>query len=356
MKKIPVFFFSAFCALTAHATIHTVSNDPTNAAQFTTVQAAISASSAGDTIYVNPSQYVYPDFTINKRLVIIGGGYNSNNQFNLITVVGSVYFYRDAGIFDASGSVICGFRISNSISGAGGTLSVNSLKIFRNSISTIDSYPTSVSGWTIYNNFIGAINGRSSCTNFLIQNNIFVGGGIGSFNQSSVVIDHNLFVNGGAFNNIQFAIITNNIITSSSGTQVMASNVVQNTFNNNLSLSTNITPAAPTNSFLAGPNTGGGNMVGVDPLFVSNSDFNNFNNNYNYRLQVGSPGHNAATDGTDLGIYGGTYPFPSGGAPGSGYDTSPLPPIPQITSVNIQNSSVLPGNQLKVNVQATVNN
>ncbi len=356
MKNLYTFVFAVLCAFTAQATIRTVSNDPTNPAQFNNVQAAINAASVGDTIYVNPSQYVYADFTINKRLVIIGGGYNSNNQFNLTTIVGYISLYRDAGIFDASGSVICGFRINNSITGANGSLSVNNLKIFRNSINGIDTYPGPVSGWTIYNNLIGAINGRGTSSNFLIQNNIFVGGGANSFNQSSVVIDHNLFINSGAFDNVQFAIITNNIVTSSSGTRVMNSNVYQNTFNNNLSLSTNITPNSPTNSFLGGPNTGGGNMVGVDPLFVNDPDFNSFNGTFNYRLQSGSPGHNAATDGTDLGIYGGTYPFPSGGAPGSGYDTSALPPIPQITSVNIQNSSVLPGNQLKVNVQATVNN
>jgi hypothetical protein len=355
MKNIVTFIAAAMCVVTAHATIRTVSNDPSNPAQFNTVQAAINAATAGDTIYVNPSQYTYADFTIMKKLVIIGGGYNSNNQFNLTTVVGFITYYRDAGVNDASGSVICGFRIAGSISGVGGTLPVSNLKIFRNWVSSIDTYPTSASGWTIYNNIIGGIDGRTSSSNFLIQNNIFRGG-IGSFNQSSVVIDHNLFINGGAFSNIQYAIITNNIITSSSGTQVMSANVVQNTFNNNLSLSTNITTASPTNSFLGGPNTGGGNFVGLDPLFVSNADFNNFGYNNNYRLQAASPGHNAGTDGTDLGIYGGTYPFPSGGTPGAGYDTSALPAIPQITSVNIQNSSVLPGNQLKVNVQATVNN
>jgi hypothetical protein len=355
MKKLYTSIFVTFCMLTAQATVRTVSNDPTNPAQFNNVQAAINAASAGDTIYVNPSQYTYADFTINKRLVVIGGGYNSNNQFNLTTVVGYITYYRDAGIFDASGSVICGFRVNNSITGAGGTLSVTNLKIFRNSINSIDTFPAAASGWTVYNNLMGPINGRNTSSNFLIQNNILVGT-ISSFNQSSVVIDHNLFINVGAFNDVHFAIITNNIMTSSSGTQVMTGNVYQNTFNNNLSLSTNITSSAPTNSFLGGPNTGGGNMVGIDPLFINDTDFNNFNGTYNYRLQAGSPGHNAGTDGTDLGIYGGTYPFPSGGAPGSGYDTSALPPIPQITSVNIQNSSVLPGNQLKVNVTATVNN
>jgi hypothetical protein len=135
----------------------------------------------------------------------------------------------------------------------------------------------------------------------------------------------------------------------------MDTNVSNCTFNSNLSLSQNI--ANGSNSFLAQSNTGGSNIVGSDPLFTTCSDFNNYNGTFNYRLQSpGSPGHNTGTDGTDIGIYGGTYPFPSGGSPGSGYDMSAFPPIPQITNMNIQNASVLPGAQLKVSVQATINN
>jgi hypothetical protein len=37
------------------ATIRTVSNDPQNPAQFTTIQAAVNAAAAGDPVYVNSS-------------------------------------------------------------------------------------------------------------------------------------------------------------------------------------------------------------------------------------------------------------------------------------------------------------
>ena len=271
----------------------------------------------------------------------------------------SITLLRDAGLSDASGSVITGFKVNSQINVPYGSLLVSNIRLFRNMFYIIDTgYLTGSSNWTIYNNIIfGILDGQNKSNNIIIQNNIFgnTNAGISGFNQPSVVIDHNLFINGNAFRDLRYAVITNNIITSSLGTQVMSGNVTQNTFNNNLSMSTNISPNAPTNSFLTG-NTGAGNQVGVDPLFTSVTDFNNYNNTFNYRLQAGSPGKNAGTDATDLGIYGGVYPFPSGGAPGSGFDTSASPPIPQITSMNIQNASVVPGTLLKVTVQANVNN
>lgn len=354
-----------------NATIRTVSNDINKPAQYPDIPQAIAAANNGDTIYVNGTQYTYSDFTVNRKLVIIGAGFNVINQFNLVSAVNNIYFYKDSGpVNDGSGTVICGFKVNSGVQLASSSLNISNIKIFRNYINWIG---LPLTNWSIYNNlFYGgsnnpAINGQNNSSNVVIQNNIFYGAGgiIYQFNQPSVVIDHNLFINvtgtygtgynPGGVQAVQFAIITNNIFTSSSGT-VAWFNVTQSTFNNNITTSSNVSSVSPTNSFLANNNTGAGNQVGVNPLFITDPDLNNYNGTDNYRLQTSSPGHNAATDGTDIGIYGGSYPFPSGGAVGSGYDTSPLPPIPQINSVNIQNASVLPGQQLQVNVSAQVNN
>ncbi len=355
-------------AIHANATIRTVSNDLNKPAQYPDIPQAIAAASAGDTIYVNGTQYTYSDINITKKLVLIGAGFSVANQFNLITAVNNINFFKDAGVNDGSGTVISGFKVAN-VGLTSGSLSINNIKMFRNQIGQIN---LQMINWAIYNNVMtgqfpgGSINGNNNSSNVVIQNNLFYNSSqncISNFNQPSVVIDHNLFINLngngngaiGAISSIQFAIVTNNIFTSSSGTIVMG-NITQCTFNNNISVSSNISSATPTNSFLANNNTGGNNQVGVNPLFTNVTDLNNYNATFNYRLQTGSTGHNAGTDGTDIGIYGGSYPFPSGGAIGGGYDTSPLPPIPQINSVNIQNASVLPGTQLQVNVSATVNN
>lgn len=365
MKKYILLSLLAIGLTHSFATIRTVSNNPDRPGQFTTVDAAITASVAGDTIYVHGSQFTYPDFSVSKRLVIIGAGYNSNNQFNLPTKVSSIYLNRDTGLQNANGTVISGFQVTSQIRNNGNP-GVENITIFRNLINgVIYTYNPSAGGifgnnWVIYNNIIWSISGgssgatSSSSSNITIQNNIMMGD-VGGFSMSSVLIDHNVFPGADALGGIYYATITNNIFTRTTG-NILATSVSFNTFNNNLSNLTTIGPNAPTNSFAGGGNTEAGNFIAVDPQFENVTNLNAFDYSFNYRLKTTSTVRNAGTDGTDLGIYGGAHPFPSGGAAGSGYDTSPLPPVPQVTEVNILNSTLQPGTPLNVNVKAKVNN
>ncbi|HEX8037695.1 MAG TPA: hypothetical protein VF490_01030 [Chryseosolibacter sp.] len=367
MKKVMSALVAGYILLAGislHARILTVSNNPDRPAQYAAVQAAIDAATAGDTIYVHGSQFLYPDFTVNKQLVIIGAGYNSNNQFNLPTRVNYIYFFRDAGLQNGSNTVLTGFAIAGGIQIGGSSQSIDGLRIFRNTITNMYTYTGTAfaNNWTLYNNIItGTIYGGSgsstspSSTNISFQNNIFSTGGIYGFSASSILIDHNVFTGANSLSYLYYATLTNNIFIRATG-NLMSTTVNFNTFNKNISNLTTVGPSAPTNSFAGGTNTESGNLVAVDPQFENVTDLNNYNNTFNYRLKVTSPGHNTGTDLTDLGIYGGAYPFPSGGAVGSGFDTSPLPPIPQVTEVNIQNATLQPGTQLNVQVKAKVNN
>jgi hypothetical protein len=373
----------AACCLCLHtwAAVRTVSNNPTRPAQFSTIDAAMTASANGDTIYVHGSPFAYPGVTISKRLVLIGSGYNPNNQFGQPTSIPTISFLRDAGANNPSGSVITGFIITSSISISGSSLAAtNNIRLFRNRIANIFLSTGSLfcDGWLIYNNIIsgyidGGANTRTSisATNILIANNILDDFYIYRFNSNTILVDHNLFLGDGSSGNIwntYNVIYTNNIFTRTSGTIFTGGGAgpVFCTFNNNLSNQTTIAVAGsynPTNDFVStflgtggGSNSGGGNFVGVDPLFESVSNLNLYVNNANYRLRSTSPYRNAGTDNTDLGIYGGAYPFPSGGTPGSIYDTSPMPPVPQVTELNIQNATVPVNGTLNVNIKARVNN
>ncbi len=362
------------------ATVRTVSNDPALPAQFTTTveggntsfNAAQTASSPGDTIYIYGTRFSYGTLTISKRLVVIGAGYGPNNQFGQPTRVGNVSFFRD-GSTDPSGSVIAGLLISSQVN-CTGTLATNNITLFRNSINNyIYMYLNSSnlgSGWNIYNNIVYAISGgalsrtSSSSSNALIANNIVMNQ-IQSFSSGTIVIDHNVFLGSTNLSNIWNATITNNIFVRSSG-NIFGGEVVFCTFNKNISNQNTIGAASsynPTNVFEAtflgtggGANSGSGNLTGTNPLFVNVPNNDTYDITYDYRLQSASPGKNFATDGTDVGIYGGSYPFPSGGAAGSGFDTSPTPPIPQVTAVNIQNATIAPNGTLNVQVQGRVNN
>jgi len=363
------------------ATSRTVSNNPAQPAQFSTFAAAQSASVDGDTIQLQGSPFQYPSLTVTKRLVIIGSGYAPNNSFGHPTNVGDILLSRNASI-NASGTTIMGLLCGN-IGPEGSSLACDNITIMRNRFDnatialTLSNNPSGTysKGWIIVNNiFRGRIDGGSSlfspsATNILFSNNIFITQSINGFNSSTVVIDHNIFLGisaGGVLGSMYNVVVSNNIFSRSLGSVFDASSasVVYSTFNNNLSNLTTIAPSfySPATDFanfvasVGGSNTGSSNIIGQNPLFTVNDNPDAYSTLDNYRLQPSSPGKNAGNDGTDLGIYGGAYPFPSGGAIGSGFDTRPMPPVPQVTDVNIQNPSLTPGTQLRVTIQATVNN
>lgn len=381
MKTQLTFGIIVLTCISAYATVRTVSNSPTRLAQFNTFAAAQTASANGDTIYVYGSPFEYPDITVSKRLVIIGAGYNPNNQFGQPTRISNIILFRDAGTNNASGSVITGVLTGRlDISG----LMSNNIRLSRNRfesyINLAGGSPVGYAdGWVLINNIFGSyLNGGAgsriapSATNIIIANNIFITSSyLYFFNSNTIIVDHNIFIgpgSGGNLYNLYNVIITNNIFTRSTGTAFAGgtSGPVLCTFNNNLSnLSTIADPStySPATNFVntftgtgGGSNFGGGNIVGQDPLYTTVPNLTTYSASANYRLQASSAGKNAGTDGTDLGIYGGAYPFPSGGAVGSGFDTSPLPPIPQVTELNIQNATVPVNGTLNVTVKATVNN
>src|SRR5688572_15959591 len=82
MKQL-LFFMSMNICMNIYGTVRTVSNNPTNLAQYNTIQAAVNASSSGDTILVHGSPVRYAGFTItDKRLTIIGPGWAPMQNFS----------------------------------------------------------------------------------------------------------------------------------------------------------------------------------------------------------------------------------------------------------------------------------
>ena len=125
---------------------------------------------------------------------------------------------------------------------------------------------------------------------------------------------------------------------STSQTFFNTTNSFNNTFNNNLTYRGNVAlPYASCN--------GSGNINFTDPQFVTTAIANNyFNISYDYHLQSSSPAKNAATDGTDIGVYGGMNGF-----------STVLEPLmtPIIIQFTISNPSIAPGCTLNINVQVT---
>ncbi len=315
----------------AHATTRTVSNFANHPAQYTSVQTAITNSAIGDTILVTGSTTSYGDFTLNKRLTIIGAGHNNGGPSSQF---GNVIF--DSG---SSNSVLVGF-LGNLIYVNFAT-TISGLRIERCRITTaityFNNFPTS--DLTIRNCVVvGDITLGTNSNNVLVTNNLIRGTlNVATASATNMVISHNIFLNttaGNALNNLSSALVSDNIFWGRTPVNATLNYCV---FNNNITYQTS-------NDVIPfGTNTGTNNQVGVNPLFVNAPDRSN-NLGYDYQLQAGSTGHNAGSDGTDIGAFGGASAF---------VDLTGRARVPLVTTLSILNSSIGQGGSLNVEFSGT---
>ena len=328
------------------AKVWTVSNRPGASAQYKTVPDAIEAAAAGDTIYIYGSETQYDNFELNKKLTFIGTGHNPEKDKVLISKIGNISIGTDKSHNSvANGSTFIGLQLH-------GIFVVHSFQhdivIKRcNILSEIrasDHGSEGISkGWIIENNIIGIIRiaridgqpdkSKTSDFNFIIRNNIIKGT---LWNVNASVITNNVFLGASTaycFSEVYYSIIQNNIFYES-----FLQGAHYSTFNNNITFSGN-NPALP-----YGTNSGSLNKVNVDPKFTSYPG-GQFSYDHDYHLKESSPGKNAGTDGTDIGIYG-----------GMGFSETGEPPIPMVRSFSIQNGVIAPNGKLKIQFKAEAKN
>ena len=330
MKKILFsLFVSAGAAVTLNAKVLTVSNHTLSGGKYTKIQDAVDAAAVGDTIYVHGSTTSYGSFKINKRLVLIGAGHNlKETQHNLNVGVDYINLESTNSSILSSGTIIKGFSIY-SLSGT-----ASNILIERNKIAYIT---VGGDGWLIRNNFIDGV-GVSNAKNIIISNNIL--SNISGSDKPSVIITNNVVI-GGGFYDVSYATITNNIFIERRSDGFRGS---QNTYNKNISIYWD-----QINFYTLPPalNSGVGNLNTVDSQFMTDITGKSFGpseaRNFDWRLNATSLGVKYGTDGTDCGIYGGSYPMPNM----TGATT-----LPQVISVDIQNSVIPVGGTLNVELKA----
>jgi hypothetical protein len=301
------------------------------------VQAAITAASAGDSIYISGSNTNYGSFSVNKRLSIFGTGYNPIKQVPLVSTVTTINFDTITSVSGASGTSIYGLNTSNISDNYG----ARNITLERNYFISSISPNANGANWVIKNNMILSTV-YINISNVLIENNLFSGGYISTSNQPTVVVNHNVFmytIGSGFYCTyyVTFATFTNNIFWGASPLGTGVGNCV---FNNNLTFQT------PADAIPGGSNSGTGNLVAVNPNFV-NAPTPAINYSYDYNVTGASAAHNAGTDGTDLGIYGGVAAMP---------DLTGMPAIPQMIQMNINNPVIGPAGTLNVTFKAKKNN
>jgi len=334
--------------------VYIVDNNQGAGAQYTSVQTAINAATAGDIIYIQPSPNSYGNIQVNKKLTLYGVGYNPELNAGQHATLGNVDI-----LDNTSGSKISGFYLTSVTLNSG--VSQNVIITNNRLVKIVGGNNTSsANNAVISGNYFYASGGNfaidvGSSQNWIISNNIIqqqeVGSGWTSFKNfnTSTIFNNNIIKtiqNGDAngsitvFSNSSGAKISNNIFLFT-GTGVANMNLGSNTalsFQNNLTFS-----YSTTLDVLSGTN----NIDNTDPLFVSFSQNNNLNNLSNdFHFQAGSSAIAAGTDGFDLGVYNGGFSFNL-----RGYPTA----LPYLTDFVIYNTNVSTGTSLNINVKANAN-
>ncbi len=359
MKQIFSFLFLIVAANT-FATVRTVSNIPSTLAQFNTIQAAVNASAAGDTIYIHGSPNLYSVFNqSNKRLVFIGPGFSPDKSLGFTALV--------------QGCNISGAASSNSeYQGIAfvGALSINSahpdsLRFLRNqffnSSVAMNQGGTTYMGYLFEGNLFdnSGVEATPSTTyqNFLFQNNYFYENGTirdgniggGWFNCINVLFDHNLwFGTGSGTRNItdgnthRFLSFTNNIFVRRNFNGRVSSSV----FNNNITFNAGVNNPWAT----AGNVDGGGNIENQDPQMTAQASVNAGTNNplADYTITAG-PANNSGSDGKDMGLI-----FDAVGS--LNFANVRNSRLPRIFSMAIVNPTIPSGGNITVNVDARISN
>ncbi|MFN8286271.1 MAG: hypothetical protein U0V74_05930 [Chitinophagales bacterium] len=316
----------------AFANILTVSNNVNSPGQFTTFAAAHGAASNGDTIYISGSPFNYGTIAISKQLTVIGTGHNPQKQSPLVSFCDYVQFYAGS-----NGSKLIGLQVYQISSNSD---NVDNIGIYSCKITyrlVFQNYYSS--NWTIDGNVFvytgSCVEGTCYLDGITFRNDIFNGQFVnfGNCQSNYHYIDHCVFLySGNPFAN-DYIFYVNNSIFYYNGN--VGSGMNSSTWSNNISYN------CSNNNF---PN--GTNQVNVNPGFVNVPLSNTqYSYSHDYRITNGAAGDNTASDGTDLGVYGGFGDF----------DRDGLPRIPYIKQFDINGSNVVaPGGTLNVTIKSNI--
>jgi hypothetical protein len=313
--------------LPSFGAFYVVSNQPEVERDFSSIQSAIEHASSFDTIFVKGSPMNYGNVLLEKPLVLIGEGFsadiNAGHTAKITRVLFTANPYRRT---ISSGSSVIGFEFpyfpgqrANIITVANENVNIENITIERNWLWFVEVVG-SADRWVFRNNIIrGWIKGghkddneQAGASNFLFQNNIL--NSLMNFHKDEMVIENNIIL--GRLKNIKGALLVNNIFTRD---EYFLEDVSDSRFNNNLAVSKkvgkelcyeNTEQFESQNMCLGGANTGSSNLTGEDPGFVF-WPTDDIMGGTVFKLTESSPGRSAGQGGNEIGIFGGTYPFPS---------------------------------------------
>jgi len=291
-------FVSFLLSIQSYAAVITVDANHPSAGMYKNLKDAHDAANSGDTILVYPFAGSYNAIDVTKKLKIIGRGWYHVPISNISTTIsGTMQF-----LAGSSGSLLEGFRHAFGV-----TVDANSITIKRNDLDHIN-VKSNHTGTVILQNLFDA-NQQSnliyvfSNNDIFIANNIFINRYGYSSNSLGIFACHNTISINIIFNYMSVATGNKNTaLNLDNSNYYVANNIIASGkvspktslgFCNNISNSNQL-------------NSSNGNMINVDMSAVYGNS---------YKLIENSPAIGAGTNGTDIGIYGGSTPFVPCGYP-----------------------------------------
>ena len=342
MKKLIIISIFVFCIVNLIVAQQKFNvQNGTKAEFYDDLETAIQKAVSGDTIYL-PGHLVQVqnDLIIDKKLALIGAGCDVDSIGGLqVTEIqkvnagdATINFYNGSDGSLLTGCIVGGIQLGNKTE-VNTPQSIQNITIWRNRIGAINLGADNVSNLmnkiTISENFVYYINGYNA-SNCVVNNNLVYG--FYNYNGMASLLS---FTNSLISNNVlgnDIMAVTDCIVENNfaSGIDMYSSNSI---FNNNAFQRSYTFPYVNAN--------GSNNLVNQDPskTFVSYYGFNSPNDMV---IRSDSPCKNAGTDGTDIGIFGGSSPYKAGAVPFN----------PHIDKTNIAGQLDANGN-LRVNIQVS---
>jgi hypothetical protein len=324
MKRVFLFSILAIAAIvSANAQQISVVAPGGGTTLYTDLNAAINEAADGSTVYLSGGGFQISDNTkITKKLTLIGIGHRPDNDHaDGNTNVSGNFFFEEG----SDNSTLMGVYLSGNVNIGTTANAVNTILVRYCNINSIQVANSNCQNVLINQNYIRNTahggNGSISFTNNILHSIRNVNGGVIDHNviRSYLYYAVNQYLALYEINNSQ---ITNNILRDQ-GLEIHAgSNCL---INNNMLLTNwgvNCVIVTNWNDVFVGPD-------------------NKVNPTSNFALK-GTQGKNAATDGTDIGIYG-----------GNGFSDSALPPGPRIVSKKVAEQTDANGNlRVEITVSA----
>ncbi|GAB4330576.1 MAG: hypothetical protein OHK0038_04930 [Flammeovirgaceae bacterium] len=329
--------------------ILTVSNNPRIPAQYSDLQKAIDAAKDGDKIYIHPSpkQYAEGGATLSKDVSLIGGGYYNDATKRFL---GDETYIGRLTITASSDNILIADCIINRLflePKDANDVTFENVTLEHNSISRIDFKPLNENigsvNMSFRNNLIGIINfdewkNYGESFKLRIENNTV---GLISNGAGSIVVNNNFFnpdfasARTALENLTDFTFFNNIFYGNKSKNRIGVSTLSACIFDYNLSFET-------VDNFSGGTqNTfGQNNIENKDPQFTTFSNTSIIETNFT--LKSGSPAKGKGSNGTDIGILGGQYPFEH---------TKPYN-YPAVTNIIIANPIVDQNGTIKFTIKA----